>query len=132
SYPLKEFLEPQHRDVCFQACYYCLHRYGNQAYHGLLDWRLGLDVIQLLLDKTYDAGLRGDFSSPGIIDWTVNAKRLAEEASSLFKGSEVKIVGNIPLIGISPQRWAAVLHPFWSYDGAFKANPELEVLSLEE
>lgn len=132
SYPLKEFLEPQHRDVCFQACYYCLHRYGNQAYHGLLDWRLGLDVIQLLLDKTYDAGLRGDFSSPGIIDWTVNAKRLAEEASSLFKGSEVKIVGNIPLIGISPQRWAAVLHPFWSYDGVFKANPELEVLSLEE
>ncbi|MFT7971864.1 hypothetical protein, partial [Salmonella enterica] len=51
AYPLAEFLQSDHRERCFQGCYHCLHRYGNQPYHGLLDWRLGLDVIQLLLDQ---------------------------------------------------------------------------------
>lgn len=130
DFPLKEFLDYSHREKCFQGCYYCLHRYGNQAYHGLLDWRLGLDVIQLLLDENYDAGLNGDFSAPGIADWRENALRLAKEAASLFN-SEIRMVGHIPLIGIGPQRWVAVTHPFWSSDGVFNANPEFERLFLE-
>lgn len=131
AYPLAEFLQPEHRERCFQGCYHCLHRYGNQPYHGLLDWRLGLDVIQLLLDQTYNAGLNGDFTSPSVSDWPENAKRLAEEAASLYTDSEVKIVGNIPLIGIGAGRWAAVLHPFWDYDAVLAANPELEAFSYE-
>ncbi|CAI0725183.1 DEAD/DEAH box helicase [Serratia ficaria] len=130
GFPLKEFLDNDHPKKCIQACYHCLHRYGNQAYHGLLDWRLGLDVIQLLLDKNYDAGLNGDFSAPGIADWRENAVSLAKEAASLFN-SEVRMVGHIPLINIGPQRWVAVTHPFWSVDGVFIANPELERLFLE-
>ena len=131
TYPLVDFLQREHRESCFQGCYYCLHRYGNQAYHGLLDWRLGLDVIQILLDKTYNAGLNGDFTSPGIIDWQDNARRLAEEAATLYSGSKVKIVGNVPLIGTGHNRWAAVLHPFWDRDAAFEANPALEAFSYE-
>ncbi|CNK54575.1 Lhr-like helicases [Yersinia pseudotuberculosis] len=130
DFPLKELLDKDHREKCFQGCYYCLHRYGNQAYHGLLDWRLGLDVIQLLLDENYDAGLNGDFSAPGIADWRENALRLAKEAASLFN-SEIRMVGHIPLIGVGPQRWVAVTHPFWSVDGVFTANSELERLFLE-
>lgn len=130
GFPLKEFLDNDHPKRCIQACYHCLHRYGNQAYHGLLDWRLGLDVIQLLLDKNYDAGLNGDFSAPGIADWRENAVSLAEEAASLFN-SEIRVVGHIPLINIGPQRWVAVTHPFWAVDGVFTANPELERLFLE-
>ncbi|MGJ0625910.1 DEAD/DEAH box helicase [Xenorhabdus bovienii] len=131
AYPLAEFLQLDHREHCFQGCYHCLHRYGNQTYHGLLDWRLGLDVIQLLLDQTYNAGLNGDFTSPGVADWPENARRLAEDAASLYNNSEVKMVGNIPLIGIGFQHWAAVLHPFWDHDAVFDANPELEEFSYD-
>ncbi|WP_320151447.1 DEAD/DEAH box helicase [uncultured Tolumonas sp.] len=129
-YPLKELLYPEHREKCLQGCYLCLHRYGNQAYHGLLDWRLGLDAIQLLLDNTYDAGLYGKFTAPSIEDWQCNALKLANEAASLFNSS-TKIVGNLPLISIGPERWAVVVHPFWNREILFKANPELEEFSLQ-
>ncbi len=131
--PLKELLEPDHKEKCLLGCYRCLHRYGNQAYHGLLDWRLGLDVIQLMLDNTYDAGLSGDFSSPGVEDWKNNAQKLADEAASLF-GTSSFMAGNIPLIGIGKERWAAVVHPFWDKDGEklFDENPPLEALAVSE
>ncbi|MBJ3509443.1 helicase, partial [Salmonella enterica subsp. enterica serovar Meleagridis] len=131
AYPLVEFLQPDHRERCFQGCYHCLHRYGNQPYHGLLDWRLGLDVIQLLLDPTYNAGLNGDFTSPGVSDWPENALQLAEEAASLYSDSAAEMMGNIPVIRTGAGRWAAVLHPFWDPDAAFAANPELEAFSYE-
>lgn len=130
DFPLRDLLDDEHREKCLQACYYCLHRYGNQAYHGLLDWRLGLDVIQLLLDDNYDAGLNGDFSAPGIADWRNNALCLAKEAASLFD-SKIRMVGHVPLIGIGPQRWVAVTHPFWNENAIFATNPEFERLFLE-
>jgi hypothetical protein len=37
---------PQGR-VCDSACYDCLKDYANMAYHGLLDWRLAMDMTRL-------------------------------------------------------------------------------------
>ena len=34
--------------ICDSACYDCLLDYRNMAYHGLLDWRLALDMIDVL------------------------------------------------------------------------------------
>ena len=130
SSPLKELLESSHRRECLLACYRCLHRYGNQPYHGLLDWRLGLDVIQLMLDSSYVAGLDGNYETPGVEDWSVNAQALAAEAATLF-GTETRMAGRVPLIGIGKRRWAAVLHPFWSEDAALEANDELEEMAVQ-
>lgn len=35
-------------DACDSSCYGCLRDYGNAAVHGLLDWRLGLELAELL------------------------------------------------------------------------------------
>ncbi|MSP12366.1 MAG: DEAD/DEAH box helicase, partial [Chloroflexi bacterium] len=35
------------RTPCDSACYDCLKDYSNMAYHGLLDWRLALDMTRL-------------------------------------------------------------------------------------
>lgn len=125
-----ELFEHSHRSECLLGCYKCLHRYGNQAYHGLLDWRLGLDAIRLLLDGKYDAGLGGDFSAASLEDWRDNAWKLASEGASLY-GSEVRRSGNIPLIEIGSKKWAAVLHPFWDHDAVAEQNPEIEGLCLD-
>ena len=125
--PLVEMLVAKHRDECLQACYRCLHRYGNQAYHGLLDWRLGLDAIALLLDKNYTAGLDGDFSAPGIRDWSKLSQSLANEAGSLF-GADVKQAGNVPMFTLGDGAWGVVIHPFWRHDAVLQANPELQKL----
>lgn len=34
-------------EVCDSACYDCLKDYSNMPYHGLLDWRLALDMVRL-------------------------------------------------------------------------------------
>ena len=125
--PLAEMQDSPHSEECLQACYRCLHRYGNQAYHGLLDWRLGLDAIALLLDGSYVAGLDGDFSAPGVRDWAELALSLAKEAASLF-GAEVKQAGSIPIFALGEGAWGVVIHPFWRLDAVVQANPALEKL----
>src|SRR5262249_23773361 len=83
EYPLVDFLradaEVDHPRECDQACYRCLQRYSNQAYHGLLDWRLGLAFLQLLHDPAWRCGLDGKFDGPALADWIQLARRYAEE-----------------------------------------------------
>jgi hypothetical protein len=39
------FLDPT---TCDSACYDCLRSYQNMRFHGILDWRLAMDVASLL------------------------------------------------------------------------------------
>jgi hypothetical protein len=39
-----------HGDHCDTSCNLCLRDYRNLAYHGLLDWRLALDMANILSD----------------------------------------------------------------------------------
>ena len=103
EYPLKDFLkieyEPKkydHRDQCDQACYRCLQRYGNQMYHGLLDWRLGLSFLFMIHDSDFACGLDGNFVGPALEDWPKLAKVYAEEMVRFQDGKgEVKNLGDL-------------------------------------
>ena len=46
----------RHRDHCPSSCPQCLRTYQNAGYHHILDWRLGVDLIKLMLDGSYDMG----------------------------------------------------------------------------
>jgi hypothetical protein len=39
-------------ESCDASCYACLRDYGNAAVHGLLDWRLGLELAEILSGLT--------------------------------------------------------------------------------
>ncbi|MGZ6315636.1 MAG: DEAD/DEAH box helicase [Anaerolineales bacterium] len=123
--PLKALVDLGHSEKCATACYKCLHRYGNQAFHGLLDWRLGLTVLQLLLDGGHKAGLDGDFSAAGVADWHAVAANLADEAAGLL-GLLRKTVGGLPVFEVGERKWAAVIHPFWNWDAVLDANSQLQ------
>ena len=83
-----------------------------------------------MLDSSYAAGLDGNFLAPGVEDWRDHALKLAKEAALLF-GTDARMVGNVPVIGLGGQSVAAVLHPFWNKDMALERNPSLEALYLE-
>jgi hypothetical protein len=119
-----------HELACVTGCYKCLHRYGNQGFHGLLDWRLGLDVIQLLLDPNFVAGIDGNFNYSGTEDWLALSESLAKEAAGFFD-TELKKIGNIQVIGLGDDKWAALIHPFWNRDEVLNLHPELENFALE-
>ncbi len=44
--------ELAHRESCDAACYRCLKDYSNMLVHDKLDWRLGLNLAQLLYSTT--------------------------------------------------------------------------------
>lgn len=42
--------------ACDSSCYQCLRDYSNRSWHPLLDWRLGVDLLDLLRGRTLDLG----------------------------------------------------------------------------
>ena len=58
SNPSSPFMQSirNHAKECKTSCPKCLNTYYNRGLHHVLDWRLGMDVIKLLLDSTYKMG----------------------------------------------------------------------------
>ena len=127
--PSSQWIKADHAGQCMPACYRCLHRYGNQFYHGLLDWRLGLDVLSMFLDKNFCAGIDGDFSWPGISDFQMLSIQLAREAAELFQ-KNVFQAGVFSVIELNEKNIAVVAHPFWDKNLCL-ADPEIEKLTLD-
>lgn len=120
SWPMRDFLEPQHRASCDQACYECLQRYGNRNYHGLLDWRLGLSYARAFLDPTAMIGGDGAFDSPELRDWHDTAhSALARLTRS---SSRIDLIDDAPLPAIAVRGSNGSIpivtrHPFWRDNG---------------
>lgn len=53
-----------HKDECATACPKCLDTFYNRGIHHVLDWRLGMDIIKLMIDGTYDMGYYDLSSTP--------------------------------------------------------------------
>jgi DEAD/DEAH box helicase domain-containing protein len=95
-----------HAAHCDTSCPRCLREFGNMAYHPLLDWRLGLDVVRLALN----VGAPIDFS-PAY--WQPFA---AQEAASYFAGLQLTptTFGGLDA-GVNTVRQEAtiIIHPLW-------------------
>jgi DEAD/DEAH box helicase domain-containing protein len=46
----EKWTDEQHLRDCSASCNKCLREFNNQSYHGLLDWRLALDMARLAAD----------------------------------------------------------------------------------
>ena len=53
---MKSLVDDHHRKECLTTCQKCLLTYYNRGYHHILDWRLGVGILRLFLDKEYDFG----------------------------------------------------------------------------
>jgi len=51
---LARWTDPAHARDCDRSCPDCLRNYGNRFTHGMLDWRLALDLAGLALGKPLD------------------------------------------------------------------------------
>lgn len=113
--PLVEFLAPGHPKACDQSCYRCLQRYGNQAYHGLLDWRLGFAYLHALVDPAYKCGFDGFRDDPAGADWLDLAHRYATDLVRFDGVGSVRTFGRLVAFQLKPGgKWALVVHPLWS------------------
>ena len=131
QYPLSGFLLEEHAG-CDASCYRCLRRYGNQPYHGLLDWQLGLSFLRCMVDPAYRAGLvQGELESCIELQrWPALAQRVAGEMAERFSG-EVSMFGQVPAFRLPYRKneltpWVLVRHPLW--DWSHSAEPEAHTI----
>lgn len=121
AYPRGKFEDPTHRN-CDSACYRCLLRYGNQPFHGLLDWQLGMVFLRALCDSTFQCGLSADDEAAvGLHRWSEYAARIADEMATRFKGGKAESFNGVHSFRIEmPDRrlspWILVAHPLWDFD----------------
>ena len=82
------------------------------AYHGVLDWRLGISLLKVLNSKAYNAGLDGDFSTPELMGWLELATNLRDSFCRNFT-SAPKMFGSLPGFVTSGGQNVVIIHPLW-------------------
>jgi DEAD/DEAH box helicase domain-containing protein len=122
SYPRRNFFARDHDD-CESACYQCLLHYGNQQYHGLLDWQLSLVYLRAMVDPEFRCGLDGNFQVLGLERWHRMATAIAAEMAARFHGVADSFAdGRVPAFRISIRDemspWILVAHPLWDWADA--------------
>lgn len=96
----------EHLCGCTSSCYDCIRDFSNQDVHGILDWRLGLDVARLASD--YGAII--DFAIPYWYDYIFTTiKNVLESNQYTVEEKENTLVGNDPY----GDKYVLV-HPLWS------------------
>lgn len=53
---MKSLIDDGHRKSCLTACQNCLLTFSNRGFHHILDWRLGVGILHLMKDPSYDFG----------------------------------------------------------------------------
>lgn len=99
------FLSENHQD-CISSCYDCLRDYYNQKHHGLLNWRLALDLANLTNDENFEL----DFSQEY---WDIFFNNELKTILKNKDNSEIKSIEGYFYIE-SESAKTLIVHPFWS------------------
>ncbi|UYV50701.1 DEAD/DEAH box helicase [Priestia megaterium] len=93
---------------CDSSCYTCLRGYENMAFHGLLDWRLALDVAGILNDSSFIPELDNK--------WKDLIVRALSTLTSNYAGEGLKAMWHegIPIIEMSNNTCVILRHPLWA------------------
>ena len=94
-----------HGEDCDSSCYSkgCMRDYSNMPYHPFLDWRLGLDVASLCLNKDYQMDLNKGY-------WSSLVDRVKKNLVELLRGLEYDNRYGIPVFDLQEQKKAFILH----------------------
>lgn len=95
-----------HSESCDRSCPDCLRNYGNRFSHGMLDWRLALDLAEVTLGIPMNLSrwLKG-IDDPVIVAFAVLARQ---------SGMELEITEHEGLVTICRGERGIVLgHPLW-------------------
>jgi len=106
-------LSKSHRDDCDSSGYDCLRNYRNMAYHGLLDWRLGISLLRAMNSPKFMCGLDGDFSAPDLDGWIDLAFRLRASFCRSFSATVSRDFGPLPGFEVGGKQ-VIVIHPLWN------------------
>lgn len=120
-----------HNHGCDTSCNACLRDFHNLPYHGLLDWRLALDMARLATSSTATIDLTspwGNHENPWRVLLQGDNAPVPATMQRLGYGQSVNFAGLRGYVHRSPQRQQILIerHPLWTdehplYRAAFMA-----------
>lgn len=99
-----------HANACTSSCPGCLRNYENRFNHWALDWRLGLDVVDLTLGRSLDPA-----------NWSDRTTALMQsfiDGYGKYLHIEETVVNGLPVLNAPDEGGAAVVvgHPLWRHE----------------
>lgn len=114
-----QWLSQEHEDECDTSCNMCLRDYRNLPYHGILDWRLALDMARLVRNASATIDLYtpwGNYPNP----WTRliqgNNAPIPALLQNLGYGSPEQFGSLIGFVHQHPRSRKVLIlrHPLWT------------------
>lgn len=118
-------MKDMHTQQCDLSCYDCLRDYYNQQNHGLLNWRLGLDLAQIALDENY---VPHYFDEKGY--WRPLIQKTISALSENNSMSKTEWFSNYVVITKENVTYLLV-HPFWSKEKIENIYNKLGIINGE-
>lgn len=113
----RRFSEETHA-ICDPSCPDCLQNYDNRRLHPILDWRLALDVAQLVAKEPLDTRR-----------WLDRAESMTSSFADAFsEGLDLKVVQTTGLWGLVEMgslRACLFVHPLWRSDPAYYVEEQV-------
>jgi DEAD/DEAH box helicase domain-containing protein len=115
-----QWLAQEHEDECDTSCNMCLRDYRNLPYHGILDWRLALDIARLVRDASATIDLHTPWGNNIPNPWTRliqgNNAPIPASLQNLGYGSPVQFGSLIGFIHQNRNRRQILIlrHPLWT------------------
>ena len=116
---MQSLITYSHRHNCLTACQKCLLTYSNRGFHHVLYWRLGVGLLRLMIDETYDFGF--DISNrckyAELSDWN----HIVEECAKKFNfiATTADKVYNVDNNGLC----TIIYHPLWNKEKVVENIP---------
>ena len=117
---MQSLISDSHKNNCLTACQKCLLTYSNRGFHHVLDWRLGVGLLRLMLNETYDFGfdINNRCKFEELSDWNhiveVCATKLNIVADTLNQGYAID----------KDQLCTIIYHPLWKKEKVVETIPE--------
>jgi hypothetical protein len=128
-----KWVSAEHRNRCDTSCNHCLRDFYNLQYHGLLDWRLALDMARLAHDPSSALDLRSSLGAGVPNPWRVFVDGPAAPVSRTLKqfGYQWVEMADTPCFVSERRRHAWVAcHPLWAED-YFEYRRAISALKLK-
>ncbi|MCD2144551.1 DEAD/DEAH box helicase [Gordonia paraffinivorans] len=113
--------DPKHSETCDTSCPDCLRSYNNARRHPLLDWRLALDLLELVNGEPLTIGRSMPSSAPWI-----------KTAASAFPQTRAEAIGGVPTL-VREDKCVVLTHPLWRRDrDYFTSEQHTVVMTAQE
>lgn len=111
---------PQLHPDCDTSCPSCLRSYENRNVHHLLNWRLAIDLAEILSGRRLTLGRWLDRGS-GLVDSFLRSFDFAGEFEKLSVGGNIHAIGRVDKSSV-----VFLGHPMWRHDKAYWDDPQAD------